>query len=864
MRYLAIRMAAHRVTALLAVAGAVLGGAALVTGTGVLAESGLRSHLPTGRLSAADIIVSADQQYHPPEDLAIALPERAGVPAGLVGRLGSVPGVTAAVGDLSFPATLIDAGGRPVPAGDPRLSGHAWSSIALLDQQQGRQQRAPGIAGRAPAGAREIALGADLAGAARVVPGDQVQVMADGRSQRYRLAGVVSAPGAGLLFTDATAAQLAGRGERASGERAGTVDLIALRVRPASAETTAAAVRDDLRGRGLTVTTGSSRGDIVDPATVAARSLLVLIAGSLAGIILLIIGFVVAGALAVTIAGQRRELALLRAVGATPRQIRRLAGAQATMVAVLALVPGLPLGYLLAGQFRRMLVDLGMLPAALPLSLSPLPAIAAAALLLIVVQLSARAAAWRASRLPATEAVAESRVEPRAPSRLRTGAGLLLIATASTLAVGPLLMRSAIGAAGTSMAGIVGAIGLALAGPALITQVSQALARRLPAGLSAPTWLAVANIRGYALRLSGIVSTLAMAVVFVLTYTLAQTTLMTATSGEARTGTLFQRQIAAPAFGGLPRDTLATVRAADGVRAAAPVSSTTVLWPHQLLGDTEVEATAALILTPDAPGVLDLDVQAGSLTGLTGETIAVAADLARSRDAEVGRSVHLVLGDGTAVTARVVAVYERALGFGPVVLSHDLAAGHTSNGLDQSILVRTDGSATAERSLAALVAARPGLGLETTGSGAAETTGSGTGDPSSTPPEVWINMATILVLLGYLLLSIANKLVATTGQRRNEIAALRLIGTTPRQIVQMMRREAAVISVAALSAGLALSTIPLTLLGLGFLHRPWASGPLWLLPATVLVIVTIAFVTIEVPTRRALRVAPAHALSLRE
>ncbi|WP_343242825.1 hypothetical protein [Streptomyces sp. SID12501] len=40
---LPLQMAGHRITALIAVACAVLGGAALITGTGVLVESGLRS-----------------------------------------------------------------------------------------------------------------------------------------------------------------------------------------------------------------------------------------------------------------------------------------------------------------------------------------------------------------------------------------------------------------------------------------------------------------------------------------------------------------------------------------------------------------------------------------------------------------------------------------------------------------------------------------------------------------------------------------------------------------------------------------------------------------------------------------------------
>jgi putative ABC transport system permease protein len=78
---LALQMVRHRITALIAVACAVVGGAALITGTGVLAESGLRSHLPAGRLGGADVVVAADQEFHPIEDPPIALPERRTVPS---------------------------------------------------------------------------------------------------------------------------------------------------------------------------------------------------------------------------------------------------------------------------------------------------------------------------------------------------------------------------------------------------------------------------------------------------------------------------------------------------------------------------------------------------------------------------------------------------------------------------------------------------------------------------------------------------------------------------------------------------------------------------------------------------------------
>lgn len=473
--------------------------------------------------------------------------------------------------------------------------------------------------------------------------------------------------------------------------------------------------------------------------------------------------------------------------------------------------------------------------------------------MLLAVQASARCSAWRTSRMPATEAVAESRSEPRNPSRARTRIGVAVIVVATVMSALPLFSRTVIGATATSLAGIIGAIGLAMAGPALVRGIGGAAARATRYGGSAPTWLAMANLRAYALRNAGIVSTLAMAVVFVLTYTFTQTTVLAATAQDTSAGTLAQLRLSAPGLGGLPDGTLAAVRKTAGVKAAAPVGTTTVVWEYKEFGDPAVDSGSATILTPDAAGVLDLDVRDGSLSRLSGRTVAVSSDVARTRSATVGHTVKLVLGDGTRVDAKVVAVYGRGLGFGTVVLSHDLAAGHTTAALDQSLLIRTDGSAKARQNLTALAAARPGLTLGPANSPS-------TGGLKDAPPEVWINLATIIVLLVYLLLSIANKLVAATAQRRVELGALRLNGTTPRQIRAMMRREAAMTAATALTTALLLSAIPLALLGQGFLGRPWPAGPVWLLPGLAVMVTGIAFLTIELPTRQALRTPPADAI----
>jgi putative ABC transport system permease protein len=836
MLHLALRMARHRIAALLAVACAALGGAAFVTGIGILAESGFRSHAPVERLARADVVVSAPQTYRPAGDIAVGLPERARVPGDLAARLARIPGVTAAVGDLSVPAAVLDRRGAAVPARDPSVAGHGWSSTGLLDH--------PRVTGTAPAGPGQVALDAATAAAAGAAPGGRVAVVAAGHRATYRVSAVVDGADGGIFFADATAARLTGRDR---------VDLVALRTAPGHRASVAERARAVAGPAGLVVSTGAARGDVEFPDAMAGRSALPLLAGSLAGVTLLVIGFIVAGALTVSIGAQRRDLALLRAVGATPRQVRRLAAAQALVVTAAALVPGIPLGYALAGRFRSLLVFAGLLPSSLPLTFSPIPAAGAALLLLLVVRVAAWGASLRASRMAATEAVAESRTEPRTPSRPRAFAGLLLMVGAAAISVGPLVTRSEAGAAVTALAGILATIGLGLAGPVVVGGISRTLARRLPARVSAPTWLAVANTRGYALRVAGAMTTLAMAVVFTLTYALTQTTVLKATSQDVESGTRAQYTVTAPGLGGLPDDLAAAVRATPGVRSAAPVGSTTVLWTYRMLGDEETDPHTAPILTPEASSVLDLGVRSGSLTRLTGATVAVDAGAARSRKAALGGTVRLVLGDGARVEARVVALYSRGLGFGPVALSRDLAAGHTTTGLDQSLLVRTDGSDAARHGLESLTASRPGLAM-----------GTAFGAPGGAygvPPELWINIAVLAVLLGYLLLGIANKLIATTVQRRHEIATLQLIGATPRQIRSMMRREAALICVVALGTGLLLSVVPLVLLATGFLHRPWPAGPLWLFPAVAAVVAGIAFLTTELPTRRALRTPPAEALT---
>src|SRR3982750_3832319 len=105
--------------------------AVLTPAWGMQLESALRGHPPVERYAGAAAVVTGQQIVGSDHD--VPLGERARVDAGLARRLAAVPGVRAAIGDVSVPARL---GSRDAAA-------HGWSSAALTPYVL--------TAGRAPA-----------------------------------------------------------------------------------------------------------------------------------------------------------------------------------------------------------------------------------------------------------------------------------------------------------------------------------------------------------------------------------------------------------------------------------------------------------------------------------------------------------------------------------------------------------------------------------------------------------------------------------------------------------------------------------------------------------------------------------------
>jgi putative ABC transport system permease protein len=325
---------------------ALIAAAVLSMAWGMQLESILRTHAPVERYAAATAVVTGQQQtgdgHHD-----VLLGERARVSSALTARLAAVPGVRAAIGDVSVPALL---GGTPVVA-------HGWGSAAL----------APSVltAGRPPTGPGEVVTSYPAA------LGTRLSLAAAGPARTVTVVGVARprhpvSQQTAIFLTDAEAIRLAGH--------PGLVDAIGVLTGPGFdvARLRAAA-------GGAQVLTGGARGAAEYPELERSRTTLIPVTAAFGGLAMFIAIFVVAGTLGLSIQQREREIALMRAVAATPAQIRRMIAWEAAIVALVGSAAGIWPGIVLGRFIAHGLMSHGITPPNDVLHYDWLPAAAAIA-----------------------------------------------------------------------------------------------------------------------------------------------------------------------------------------------------------------------------------------------------------------------------------------------------------------------------------------------------------------------------------------------------------------------------------------------------------------------------------------------------
>lgn len=637
-----------------------------------------------------------------------------------------------------------------------------------------------------------------------------------------------------MFFSETKAAELAGRPDRVSaigvlGADAGRIESV-------------------LANDHVTVSSGADRSAAEFEDVSQTKSLLAILAGSFGGYAVLVAIFVVASTLALTVEQRRREFALLRAVGATPRQIRRLIGVETTVVSVIAGVLGSLLGILVGHGLRDAFARIGVVPDDFALSISPIPLVAA----LVIGVAAARVAAWSASRRPSSinpvEALGEAAVQKRDVGGVRLAIGWVLIAIGLGATTVPLFLGGQLGAAMSVMAALVLIIGLSLTGPRVIGAAVRVIAPVLARSAGVSGYLASANVLRNSRRLAAAVTPLMLAIGFAVVNFYSQTTLTAAVQQQTEQSITADHVITS--ITGVPAEVAEAAKQVPGVTATSLVR-TQVITASKTGDSVEVQSRPANGLDSTASGMVDLDVVSGSLDDLRTGTVALSASHASWEDKKVGDEVEFWYADGQRAKLKVVATYRHDLAFGDYVLSAADARAHTNAGMDSAVLVK----AADTTALDALVSRYPGL--QVTERVAAQ-------DRSQERTQFLLNLVAVGVILGYVAISVSNTLVMSTAARRREFALLRLVGTGRRQIVRMMRTEALLTVGLAAVLGSLVAAVPLGVLSIGLIGNPLPAGPIGVYLGALAGAALLGLVSIAVSTRLSLRAKPIDAIGSRE
>lgn len=583
---------------------------------------------------------------------------------------------------------------------------------------------------------------------------------------------------------------------------------------------------------------GADRGKAENTADGAAQDLLVQVGGAFGGYVVLLVVFVVAGLVGLSVRHRRRDLALLRAVAATPGQVRRMVVAEAALLTGVATVIGLPAGLVATSWLRGELVDRGFVPATIPIPPSPLAALAAPIVIALVAMLAAVVAARRATAIRPTEALGEAAVEPERTSPVRAVIGVVLLAGAGSAG------GVAAGTGGmTALTSALGMLYLFVTAIALLAPWINRGAARLLTPLLRGVWgtsgyLASANLRANARGMAMVLTALVLSVGFGGSVWFLQDNLQRQTIAQARDGMLAQHALVTP--DGVPVATVARIRRMPGVSGVTGVRDTSVLIKTF---DTAEAVPARAIDPAGAAATMDLGVVRGSLADLGPDSVAVSELQASSHDWEVGDRAEIWLGDGTPAKLRVAAIYTRALGFGDVVLDQRTVA----PGPYDQVLIRTENGAD----LSALAGVVPTTSLT---------------DRLATDlaTSAWLNKLLVGVMVGYAALAAANAMVLAALARGRELAGLRLAGTTRRQIGRMVNAEQAgllgvALVIGGVIAAVTLSAVVHALTGTLVPYVPPLGWVAILGGATLL-----AMTTTILPIRRLVRIPPIEALGTRE
>ncbi|MFL6121188.1 FtsX-like permease family protein [Actinophytocola sp.] len=816
----------------------VIGGAVLLA-CGGLMETGIRTEIPPQRLAAAPVVVAGDQRFDgifEGKPGTVTLPEQVRLDAGIADTIGRIPGVERVIPDVSFPAQIMgDDGARSVP-GTQR--GHSWASAELAPYRLSE--------GNAPTQDTQVVL--DDATAARLGarPGSEIEIAVPGGARTFTVTGIATTDR--TMATDAVffAPDAADDLSRTPG----LVDAFGV-LPTAGTDVTALSTRIDaaVQGKHARTFVGTDRGRVEFGQVVRDGAKLIVLGAVFGGLAVQIVVFIVTTTLALAVQQRRRELAMLRAVGASPRQVGRMVKGEAKIVGALAMAASVMPGALLGEWLFDRLTGLGVVPPVFTFHQGFFPAVAATLIGFCTAWCAAIFVGLHARRTRPVEAMQETLTPSRwlTPARLWLGVSCLLCAVplawaALTVLDGPVASSTA------GPAVICVATAIAVFGPGLTRMMNAVLRRPVRALTGLSGYLATANARARWLPMASAVTPIVLATslaIFMLYYQATET----AAAEKAYTDSLTTDAVVEAPAGDATGDLVTRVRKLPGVGAASAFVTSSGYLERPPQPNQDDHGVALNGVSADGAELMwGHDVLTGDLSGLRDNTIALTEGIAKPLGLAVGDEITMRLGDGADVTLRIVATLRTTESTAALLPADTLAPHTTEGGVDRILVSAAPGTSPndLEATLAGWVAGQPGLRV--VGRDAlAEAFLAGQ------ETNAWINYLLVGLFLVYAAISMVNTLVLATAHRRREFGLQRLIGSTRGQIMRMMTVEALLIAVIGSVLGALAAVTMLVPFSMAASGGPLPSGPWWILPSAVGMAVVLTLVATWVPAWSTMR-----------
>jgi putative ABC transport system permease protein len=709
---------------------------------------------------------------------------RASVDTALLDRVRQVDSVAVAEGGVGGFARIIDRDGDPLgnPGfGAPTL-GASWSDSDALNPFTLRE-------GHGPRSDGEIVIDAASARSTGYRLGDRVPVQTKEGVEEFELVGIagfgsVDSPAGSsyVLFTTAEAQQQLGEPGKFNDISVVAADGVSQRAVVADIE---AAVGTDgveaLTGRQITE---ESQSDLRSELSFVTSFFLAF------AIVAVIVGsFVIYNSFSIIVAQRTREMALLRAIGASRRQVRRAVLVEAVVVGLIASAAGFVLGLGIASLLT------GLLDVDGSLAVVPTSVAIAVACGLIVTVVSALIPARRAAKVPPVAAMREVAIDRSGRSRVRFALGLLLSGVGAATVVS--------GATGHEVAlvglGVAAAFaGLLFAGPGLAQPISRSVGWPLSRLRGVTGVLARENAGRNPRRSASTAQALMIGVGIVAFFMVINTSIRASidkTLDDSFNGDFI---VDSGTFGqvGLPHELATQIAELPEVSAVAPLRYA----PVEVDGDS----TSVTGTTTAGFDIFGLDLVEGSDV-LGHDEVVVLHETATEHDLAVGDTLDLDFLDTGRAPLTVAGIYDgpESNNLGDYVIGLDEMARRVPDDSDSQITLELADGVTVEQ-------ARPVLEGITDSYVSAEVQSVDDFKESlGSQLDVFLNLVLGLLALAIVIagLGIANTIALSVLERTRELGLLRAVGMTRRQLRATIRWESVIIALFGTILGLAVGVL---------------------------------------------------------